>query len=63
MTLGDMCIWVVSDDERLQGAISFVLSESGLSFSRFSSSKHALDMLCVSCPAFMAIAASCQAPP
>lgn len=55
MTLGNMCVWVVSDDERLQGAISFVLTESGLSCSRFSSSKHALDMQCVSCPPFMVV--------
>lgn len=55
MTMDSMCVWVVSDDEQFQNAISFALSEAGLSCSRFSSSKHALDMLCVTCPPFMVV--------
>lgn len=55
MTMDSVCVWVVSDDERFQNAVSFALSESGLSCSRFSSSQHALEMLCVTCPPFIVV--------
>jgi FixJ family two-component response regulator len=50
MTTGNAGVWVVSDDERLQIAISFVLSEAGIPYSTFASSQHALDMMCVASP-------------
>ncbi|MCU0553064.1 MAG: LuxR C-terminal-related transcriptional regulator [Leptolyngbya sp. Prado105] len=50
MTTGNASVWVVSDDERLQIAISFVLTEAGIPCSTFSSSRHALDMMCVASP-------------
>ena len=50
MTTGNASVWVVSDDERLQIAISFVLSEAGIPCSTFSSSKHAIDMMYVASP-------------
>lgn len=55
MTTGNVCVWVVSDDERLQCTLAYALSEAGLSCSMFTSSKHALDMMFVASPPCLVI--------
>lgn len=50
MTKGSTSVWVVTDDERLKVAITYVLTEADIFCSTFSSSHHALDMMCVACP-------------
>ncbi|MCU0711904.1 MAG: LuxR C-terminal-related transcriptional regulator [Pirellula sp.] len=55
MTTGNVSVWVVSDDERLQCTLAYALSEAGLSCSKFTSSKHALDMMFVASPPCLVI--------
>jgi RNA polymerase sigma factor (sigma-70 family) len=50
MTKGNASVWVVSDDERLKAAITFVLTEASIPCSAFTSSQHALEMTCVASP-------------
>jgi two-component system response regulator TtrR len=50
MTKGTVSVWVVSDDELVQSTLSFALSEAGLCCSRFTSSRHTLEMMFVASP-------------
>ena len=50
MTTGTISVWVVSDDERFQSTVSYVLTDAGFCCSKFASSKHAFEMMCVASP-------------
>jgi RNA polymerase sigma factor (sigma-70 family) len=50
MTTISAGVWLVSDDEKIRSEVSFVLTEGGVSCSKFASSKHALEMICLARP-------------
>lgn len=55
MTTGNASVWVVSDDARVQNVLADALQQAGLGCSLFSSSQHALDMMCVASPPCLVI--------
>lgn len=50
MATGNVSVWVVSDDEQLHSMLSYALSEADLRCSRFTSSRHTLEMMFVASP-------------